>query len=185
MSAVAPGEVPLPDRRPAPATAATAPPSVAAFRRAVGRFATGVTVVTTRHRGIDHAMTANAFTSVSLEPLLVLVCVELEARFHDAIVDSGTWGVSVLEESARPTAEWFAERGRPLHGQLDRHPHHPGPRTGAPLLDAALATLECATRAVYPGGDHSIVLGKVLDVALPRPEARPLLYYRGAWRHLP
>ena len=155
-----------------------------AFRRVAGRFATGVTIVTTRLDDVDHAMTANAFTTVSLEPLLVLVCVEREARFHDAIVATGLWGVSVLEEAARTASEWFATRGRPLHGQLDRFPHHRGSAVGAPLLDASVATLECATRDVYDGGDHSIVLGEVVGLGSPRPEGRPLLYYRGSYHRL-
>ena len=158
---------------------------VDAYRRAVGRFSTGICVVSTAVAGVDHAMTVNAFTSVSLEPVLVLVCVEVEARFHDAVLDSGFWGVSVLDDTGRPVADWLATRGRPLHGQLDRIPFHRGPATGTALLDAAQACLEVRTTAVYPGGDHSIVVGEVLTV-----EARPdpggsLLYHRGSYRRLP
>ena len=83
------------------------------FRLAMGRFASGVTVLTTFTRGHDHAMTANAVTSVSMEPMLVLVCVEVEARFHDAVVESGTWGVSMLSAAQRPTADWLSTRGGP------------------------------------------------------------------------
>lgn len=160
-------------------------PDADAFRKVVGCFATGVTVVTAHLDGVDHAMTANSFTSVSLDPLLVLVCVEKEARFHDAVVEVGAWAVSVLDETARASATWFATRGRPLHGQLDRHPHSRGPMTGAALLDASLATIECATTAVYDAGDHDIVVGEVLGVGLPasRPDARarPLLWYRARY----
>jgi flavin reductase len=78
------------------------------FRLAMGRFATGVTVVTTFSGGHDHAITANALTSVSIEPLLVLVCVEVDARFHDAIAESKVWGVSVLGAPQRPVAEWLS-----------------------------------------------------------------------------
>jgi flavin reductase (DIM6/NTAB) family NADH-FMN oxidoreductase RutF len=166
---------------------ATAPipgPDIELFRQVVGRFATGVTVVTTRMDGVDHAMTANAFASVSLEPLQVLVCVEKEARFHDAIVEIGFWAVSVLDESGRLAAQWFATRGRPLHGQLDRHPHYRGPLTGAALLESSLATLECQTTAVYDGGDHSIVVGEVLGLDLRRPEAAPLLHFHGGYHRL-
>lgn len=157
-------------------------PSV--FRRAVGRFATGICVVTTRDGDIDHAMTVNAFTSVSLDPLLVLVCVELEARFHDAVLATGFWGVSVLDGDARPVADWLASRGRPLHGQLDRTPHHRGPVTGAALLDQAIATLECRTTGVYPGGDHSIIVAQVVGVDVPDSAGSALLYHRGAYRRL-
>ena len=93
-------------------------------------------------------MTVSAFASVSLEPPLVLFCAEKIARFHDAVLAAGSWAVSILAEDAEKTARWLATRGRPLDGQLDGVPHHPGPVTGAPLLDGALATLECQTTAV-------------------------------------
>jgi flavin reductase (DIM6/NTAB) family NADH-FMN oxidoreductase RutF len=147
----------------------------------MGRFPTGVTVVTTRVAGIDHAMTANAFTSVSIDPMLVLVCVELEARFHDAVMETGEWGVSVLDGSGRATSEWLSTRGRPLHGQLDRVPHHYGELTGAPLLDASLATMECRTVANYPGGDHTIVLGEVIGIATRDSDDGGLIHYRGRY----
>jgi len=159
------------------------PPDIDSFRRAMGRFATGVTMLTTRTRDVDHAMTASALTSVSLEPLLLLACVEREGRFHDAVLDSGIWGVSVLSGRDRPgaTADWLATRGRPLHGQLDRLPHHHGPQTGVALLDDALSTFECRTTAVHPAGDHSIVVGEVVSVASAAHPGEALLYYRGRY----
>jgi flavin reductase (DIM6/NTAB) family NADH-FMN oxidoreductase RutF len=157
---------------------------VARFRRAMARYASGVTVVTTVVGGVDHAMTANALTSVSLEPLLMLVCVEREARFHDAVVEAGVWGVSVLDESARSVSQWLATRGRPLHGQLDRVPHRTGELTGVALLEQSLATLECRTTDVHAAGDHSIVVGEVLSIDLPDSPAGPLLYHRGGYTHL-
>ncbi|MGL5857167.1 MAG: flavin reductase family protein [Angustibacter sp.] len=157
---------------------------VAEFRRALGRFATGITVVATRVGGVDHAMTANAFTSVSLEPRLVLVCVERDARFHDAIIEAGEWTVSVLDHAHRAVAEWLATRGRPLHGQLDRVPHHRGGLTGAALIDGALAGLECRTTDVHPAGDHGIVVGEVLSVDLPDASGAALLYHRGGYSRL-
>jgi len=136
----------------------------AAFRRAVGQFASGIVVVTT---SAGHAMTVSAFTSVSLEPPLVLFCAEKIARFHDAVLEAGAWAVSVLAEDAEKTARWLATRGRPLAGQLDGVPHHAGRATGAALLDGALAALECQTFAVYDGGDHSIIVGRVVAVGSP------------------
>jgi len=156
----------------------------ASLRRALGRFATGVCVATTVHREVDHAMTVSAFTSVSLEPPLVLVCVELEARFHEAVTASGLWAVSVLQADARPAAEWLSTRGRPLHGQLNRVPHRRGPLTGAALLEQSLAAMECRTEAIHPGGDHSIVVGEVIGVWIRANTGGPLLYHRGDYRHL-
>ena len=150
------------------------------FRHAVGQFASGVTVATTRVGTFDHAMTASAFTSVSLEPVQVLVCVDKDARFRDAVLESGTWAVSVLSTSGRRAADWFATKGRPLVGQLDRYPHHRGV-TGAALLDGALSWLECRTVAVYDGGDHDIVLGTVLAAAVGDRDAAPLVYHRSRY----
>ena len=158
-------------------------PSSDVYRLAVGRLATGVTIVSSRLGGIDHAMTANAVASVSLEPLLVLVCVEREARFHDAIVESGVWGVSILPSTGRATADWLATRGRPLHGQLDRVPTHRGV-TGVALLDESLATLECESTDTYAGGDHTIVVGRVLSVEISDRPGDALVYYRGRYDSL-
>jgi flavin reductase (DIM6/NTAB) family NADH-FMN oxidoreductase RutF len=154
------------------------------FRRVAGRFATGIAVVTASIDGIGHAMTVTAFTSVSLDPLLVLFCAEKIARFHDAVLNAGTWAVSVLDEESEKTARWLATRGRPLEGQLTAIRHHPGPETGAPILDDALAAMECRTTAVHDGGDHSIVVGEVIGVSEPRPAGRPLLYYGSGYRRL-
>jgi len=167
----------------------------ASFRRATGQFACGIVVVTTRG---GHAMTVSAFTSVSLEPPLVLFCAEKIARFHDAVLAEGSWAVSILAEDDEKTARWLATRGRPLDGQLDGLAYRPGPATGAPVLDDALAFLECQTEAVHDGGDHSIIVGRVVGVGGPLdpagpagpdgpenpPAPRPLVHYSGAYRRL-
>ena len=164
----------------------------AAFRRAAGQFPGGIVVVTTSG---GHAMTVSAFASVSLEPPLVLFCAEKIARFHEAVLAAGAWGVSILAEDGEKTARWLSTRGRPLDGQLDGLAHHPGPGTGAPVLDGALAVLECKTQAVHDGGDHSIVVGRVIAVAGPRDPADPagpqdtsapgpLVHYSGGYRRL-
>lgn len=163
----------------------TEPVTLEAFREAMRRFATGVTVVSCTVHGEDHAMTANAFTSVSLDPLLVLVCVEKVARFHDAVLKAGSWAVSVLDESARDAAEWFATPGRPLKGQFAGFPYVRGQYTGAPLLRSALSTLECRTWATYDGGDHTIVVGDVLYATTDNRGGRPLVYYEGGYQALP
>ena len=158
--------------------------SAADFRRVAGCFATGVVVVTTRLDDADHAMTANSFTSLSLDPLLVLVCVDRATRFHEAITSAPDWGLSILDAAAQPTAAWLATRGRPLADQLARTPHTRGPHTGAALLTTALATLECRTAAVHPGGDHSIIVGSVLAATLAPEPPDPLVFYRGAYHQL-
>jgi len=154
------------------------------FRLAMGRFATGVTVLTTFAGGHDHAMTANAVTSVSMDPMLVLACVEVDARFHDAITESGVWGLSVLGAAQRPVADWLSTQGRPLHGQLDRIPHHRGPVTGVAVLDDALAAVELRTIAVHPAGDHSIVVGEVVSLSTAEHPADALVYYRSRYQAL-
>ena len=164
----------------------------AAFRRATGQFASGIVVVTT---ATGHAMTVSAFASVSLDPPLVLFCAEKIARFHDAVLEAGSWAVSILAEDDEKTARWLAARGRPLDGQLDGLAHHPGPATGAPVLDGALAVLECRTEAVHDGGDHSIIVGRVTAVSGPggpnspdeprdAPLPGPLVHHAGAYRRL-
>ncbi|WP_245536991.1 flavin reductase family protein [Thermomonospora curvata] len=154
------------------------------FRRVLGRFATGVAIVSTVADGVDYAMTINAFTSVSLDPLLVLFCADKNARLHGAVLKSGRWAVSVLPESARDLSEWFATRGRPLDGRLGGHPFTRGEHTGAAIFTEALAALECRTHAVHDGGDHSIVVGRVLAASTPAPQHRPLLYFEGRYRTL-
>jgi flavin reductase (DIM6/NTAB) family NADH-FMN oxidoreductase RutF len=162
----------------------SAAPDVATFRRVAGRFATGVCIISAVDGGTDHAMTASAFTTVSLEPMLALVCVETEARFHDAVVAAGQWAVSILDESGRGVSEWLATRGRPLPGQLERVPFHRGPVTGAALVDGALGWLELRTTAVHPAGDHSIVVGEVVGLELGASQSEPLLYFRSGYHKL-
>jgi flavin reductase (DIM6/NTAB) family NADH-FMN oxidoreductase RutF len=154
------------------------------FRRVAGRFASGIMIVTTSHDGIDHAMTVTAFASVSLVPQRVLFCAEKIARFHDTVLATGAWALSVLDEESEKTARWLATRGRPLQGQLTGVAHHRGPVTGAPILDAALGALECRTTAVHDGGDHSIVVGEVVGASEPNRDGRPLLHYSGRYRTL-
>ena len=153
----------------------------AVFRQAMGRLVSGVSVLTTVAGGHDHAMTADTLTSVSLDPLLVLVCAELETRWYGAVLESGTFGVSVLAADQRALSEWFATRGRPLHGQLDRAPYHRGEATGNALLDGALMHLECRTTDVHPAGDHAIVVAEVLAIDLPDTVGPGLVHFRGRY----
>jgi flavin reductase (DIM6/NTAB) family NADH-FMN oxidoreductase RutF len=172
------------DPAPAPAAAPALGPD--AFRLAASQFVTGITVVTATVDGVTAAITASSFTSVSLDPLLVLVGVARAGRQHDPVVSAGTWAVSVLAEEHEPTARGLAPCTTDPAG-LNGHPHHPGPVTGHPILDGALAALECRTYAVHPGGDHTILIGQVLSVAGPAAAEvpGPLLTHAGRYRRLP
>jgi len=148
---------------PAPGTSVSPVDDTAHFRRLMARCATGVVVVTTVVDGFDHAMTANSFTSVSLDPALVLFCVQRDSRFHDAIGVADSWIVNLLAAEQAAAARWFAERGRPLDHQMDLVDHSRD-GTGLAMLTGAIGYLRCSTEAIYPGGDHSIVVGRVSDI---------------------
>lgn len=158
----------------------TSPEFTASFRRSLGSFVSGVTVVSCRAHGIDHAMTASAISSVSLEPPLILVGVSHTARFLEAIRDAEHWGVSILAATARSHAEWLSTKGRPLAGQLDLVPHHRG-ITGVALLDDSLAWLECRTTQRVTAGDHDIFIGEVVRAQLGTQDD-PLVYWRSGYR---
>jgi flavin reductase (DIM6/NTAB) family NADH-FMN oxidoreductase RutF len=155
------------------------PPTSRQYRDAVGMFATGITVLTARAGGFGHGMTANSFTSVSLDPPLVLVCVVRDAVMHKVLDDVGSFGVSVLAAGQEDLARYFSDPGRPM-GMAQFLPldWHPAPVTGTPLLEGALAWLECTVEATYPGGDHTVFLGRVLCVEVGE-AGGPLLYYAG------
>lgn len=156
----------------------------AQFRSVLARYVTGVVVVSACVDGVDHAMTANSFTSASLEPPLVLVCIDRESRFHEAVAATDSWAVSVLAADAEDTARWFARRGRPLAGQFDQVAASRGGVSGAMLVDGALAHLECRTERMFPGGDHDILLGRVRSLAVDT-DSEPLLFYRHGFRRMP
>ena len=160
-------------------------PTSREYRDAVGMFTTGVTVVTARSEDFGHGMTANAFASVSLDPLLVLVCVERDALMHKVLREVDRFAVSVLAADQEDLARYFSDSGRPT-GMAQFLPiaWHPGPFTGAPLLDAALAYLECEVEATYDGGDHTVFLARVRRVERARAEGEPLLYFGGGYRRL-
>lgn len=153
------------------------------LRRVYGAFATGVTIVTVGGHH-PHAMTANSFTAVSLDPALVLVCVERSAVMHRALLAARLFGVSVLASDQEELALYFADRRRPLGAaQFEYGSWRTGPRTGAPLLAGAVAHFECELWRTYDGGDHTIFLGRLL--ALERHvEDDGLLFLCGKFRRL-
>ena len=148
------------------------------FRRVMGHFSTGVTVVASvTTTGEPVGLTVNAFTSVSLVPPLVLVCVHREAEPHGHLLEAGHFGVSILNAEQADLAWTFSreDSARRFHGLPDIRG-----RLGSPLVPGALAWLECRIQEVYPGGDHSIVLGEVVDCEAK--EGEPLLFFRGSLR---
>jgi flavin reductase len=135
------------------------------LRRTFGSFATGVTVVTVGGQE-PHGMTANSFTAVSLDPPLILVCVERNAIMHDALLRTGTFGVSVLGAGQEEVARHFASSRRPLGAEQFRMTEcRTGELCGAPLIADAVAHFECELWRTYDGGDHTIFLGGLLALA--------------------
>jgi flavin reductase len=162
-----------------------APPTAdgAVLRAVLGRFATGVTVVAAGGEE-PRGMTANSFTSVSIEPPLILVCANRNASICQAVLDSGSFAVSVLSARQEHLARYFADHSRPRgaaeFGSVD---WSPAPRTGAPVLHGALAWLDCALAASYDGGDHAIFLGSVLASGFG--DAHDILLFFGGDFHRP
>ena len=147
-------------------------------RRIMGHFATGVTVISTR-RGEDlHWMTANAVASLSLDPPLVLVAVDKRAQMHEHLMESRFFAVNILRQEQEALSQRFAMRGPKEWSDLKLSTAV----TGAPILDDALAFLDCKLAEVLPGGDHHIFTGEIVagDVS----EGRPLLYYKGNYARL-
>jgi flavin reductase (DIM6/NTAB) family NADH-FMN oxidoreductase RutF len=151
------------------------------FRAVLGRFTTGVTVVTTCEGSRRAGITVNAFTSVSLDPPLVLICIERTAYIHDILVRSGIYAVNLLTAAQQHLSECFASRSAERDEEFCGQNSHDAV-TGAPILDETLAFVDCRVIDIYPGGDHSIFLGRV--EALGGGETSPLLYYRGAYSRL-
>jgi flavin reductase (DIM6/NTAB) family NADH-FMN oxidoreductase RutF len=157
----------------------TAPVSAADLRHAMGHFATGVTVVTSV--GPDATpvgTTANAVTSLSLDPPLVLVCFDRSSLTLRAVLAHGAFAVNVLAAPQRHLSANFARRG--LAAAWEEVLHRRGP-TGSPRLAGVLAAVECTVEHCMPGGDHEIVVGRVREVESRDDEAAPLVFWRGGY----
>jgi flavin reductase (DIM6/NTAB) family NADH-FMN oxidoreductase RutF len=149
------------------------------FRRICGKFASGITVVTVRdNSGALHGMTANSFTSVSLTPALVLVCVDRNAIILEHFRSSPYFGINILGASQRPLSDRFAGRG---YDRFEGVEWFEG-QTGVPLLPDVLATLECSRYDVTTAGDHDIVIGEVLHANCQ--DGDPLVFYCSQYRSL-
>ena len=150
------------------------------FRRAMSCFATGVTVITVDDHGKVEGMTANAFASVSLDPLLVLVCVSHQARTHAHLHARKRFGVNILSEHQRQISEHYALAERdPDRAQQEVGAKFDRTRHGTPVLHGALAYLECRLETTYEAGDHTIFIAEVEDVMTR--EGKPLIYFQSAY----
>jgi 3-hydroxy-9,10-secoandrosta-1,3,5(10)-triene-9,17-dione monooxygenase reductase component len=148
------------------------------MRTVGGHFATGVAIVTASDDGEPVGMACNSFSTVSLEPPLVLFCAAKSSTTWPRIQAAGKWAANVLGEDDEEVCRLFAQKG------ADRFAHmvfRPG-ASGAPLLDNALAFFDCVTDAEYDAGDHVIVVGRVLELGYAS-EGKPLLFYRGGYGH--
>jgi len=146
----------------------------------MGCFATGVTVITVANDDKIEGMTANAFTSVSLDPLLVLVCVDQKARTHAHLHARKRFGINVLSEHQRKISEHYAQVDRdPARAESEAGARFDRTQQGTPVLHGALAYLECRLQSAQDAGDHTIFIAEVEDVVVR--EGRPLLYFQSGY----
>ena len=149
------------------------------FRTAVGHFATGVTVITTiDDHGQPHAMTANSFTSVCLEPPVVLVCVAHGTNTFGFLEKAGRFGVNILRQEQEELGAYFAKRPEDRPGGVDVS-YSPG-KDGVPYLDNSMVFLGCHVIGAHIYGDHTIFLGEVEEIQ-QYDAGQPLMFYRSRW----
>ena len=147
------------------------------FRQTVGHFVTGVTVIATENAGVVHAMTANSFTSLSLDPPLVLFCVGRHTKMGGLIRESGRFSVNILSRDQQDVSSYFAGAWR----QTEPPAFSFTTWEAVPRLGGCAATLACTVHAVHEGGDHWIVIGRVAGVDRPDPAAVPLVFFGGRY----
>jgi flavin reductase (DIM6/NTAB) family NADH-FMN oxidoreductase RutF len=151
----------------------------ALFRDVLSRFTSGVTVVTTCYRGQAHGITVSSFCSLSLSPPLVLVCIDQRCLSHTLITEAKMFAVNILAEDGEWLSRHFSSQ---INDKFANVPHYFG-ETGVPLLQHALAMIECRLANVLPGGDHTIFVGEVLTATMSN-NVRPLLYHRRGYHRL-
>jgi flavin reductase (DIM6/NTAB) family NADH-FMN oxidoreductase RutF len=161
------------------------PLDVAHYREVLGRFVTGVTVVTSIRDTADGPQpigtTVNSFTSVSLDPPMILICVGRERSIHPVIAASGRFAVNILREDAQDLSDCFSGAPSELPREAFCNATFRPTETGMPILDAAVAHLECEVDRVLEAGDHTIYLGRVIALEADDQTGMPLLYYRGRY----
>ncbi len=151
-------------------------PDPATFRTVLGHFATGIAIITAVDEEEPVGMACNSFTSVSLDPALVLFCAATSSTTWPRIQRAGKWAANILDEEGEELSRVFAQQG------ADRFAHvsYGIGRSGSPVLDDALAFVDCETVAEHDAGDHVIVVGRVLELGYAA-EGKPLLFYRGGY----
>jgi len=150
------------------------------FRRTLGCFATGVTIITVADQdGKPRGLTANAFSSLSLDPPQVLVCIDHRSDTFPVIRQARAFAVNILSEEQREVSQRFAGKGEDKFNGIV---HHPG-ETGAPIIDGALAVIECQVEQAHEAGDHTVFIGYVQRVE--HGQGKPLLFFRGNYASLP
>ena len=153
------------------------------YRRTLGTFATGVTVVTFSHGGEDHGITVNSFASLSLDPPLVLWNCDVSAASHDLLPEAGHYAVNVLTEEQ----EWLSNRFAGEHKEMDDPFEDVDVRrgeTGAPIIEGSLSYVDCTLEETHDGGDHTILVGRIEDLGVEEGDANPLVFYEGKYRSL-
>ncbi len=152
------------------------------MRDVMGHFATGVTVVTARGEGgAPVGTTANAISSVSLDPPLLLACLARSSETLAAVRAEGRFGINILAAEQREHSDRFAKKGDAVAShEVEFHEHD----LGVPVLPGALATIACEVEAIHPAGDHEIVVGLAHHLEHREPGAKPLLFYRGAYSEI-
>jgi flavin reductase (DIM6/NTAB) family NADH-FMN oxidoreductase RutF len=153
------------------------------YRTTIGHFATGVTVITTRDGDLLHGMTANAISSLSLDPVLLLICVDKTTHAHDVIREGGAFAVNILGEHQEALSRTFAKKAPPETGTLRGQAFREG-ETGVPILADCLAYIECRVSQLLEGGDHTIFTGEVVAEGVVNDQLKPLLFYRGGYHSL-
>lgn len=148
------------------------------FRQALGHFASGVTVVTTKHNDHLYGMTVSSFSSLSLKPPLVLICIDNKVNTHGAIVQAGHFVINILEKRQEHLSRRFSTSENDKFTGVAWH----SGRLGLPVLEGVLGVIECRLSETLPGGDHTIFIGEVIDAEVR--EGVPLLYYRRGYHEL-
>jgi flavin reductase len=157
---------------------------VSAFRKAMGSFPTGVTVVTVAcNDGNMHGLTVNSFSSVSLDPMLVLVCLDQASRSLGLIERAGAFAVNVLSAGQQDISRWFANQHRPAGSTMFHGAAFEPGVTGCPVLAGTTAAFDCRLRQSHRAGDHLIVLGEVVAL-VHRPWLAPLIFHAGTYKML-